>query len=379
MKIILRSAAIAALVVLASCGKDDNGGSAGEMDEQAELLEQTPLEANTVADNVVIQGATKEEGTPPTPNDAITMDISNTGKSAFQDVGFVVNVSSNASLAGAYLRFKDVDGAFADTYYNIDLSDNLSKKKPLLQSRLGKPNRTLQSKTDDAQFQIGFNSTIKPGKFCYEICVYDANGNISNPQEVCVTVESWGGNTAVVGEWKMETWVDNNYPEDLYEAGVEKCDTDEKSISCVEGSLTVTFMREFCQEFEYQNIIINADGTYSENESSTSTSKPLSITEPEEMTLENIGLLCNENAYERSDLYVHEGSGKWSYLAEENKIVFVQFMAKETFEYNGEVEIYPIEEPYLWYGSGNANGELKLIDGKLVLSSFEETTSTFIK
>ncbi|WP_430907242.1 hypothetical protein [Maribacter sp. 2-571] len=336
MKIILRSAAIAALVMMASCGKDDDGGSAGEMAEQAELLEQTPLEANTIADNVMIQGATKEEGAPPTPNGAISMDISEAGKTAFLNEGFTIPVSSDGDITGAYLRFKANDGTVSDSYYDIDINANQVFDKAARKTVFQRAARTLASKVDEANLDIDFSAQIEPGTFCYEICVYDAEGNISDPSEVCVTVESWGGNAAVVGKWSL---VKEEYTyagtTETYNIGEPDCDT--WTTSCAnEQELEITV----CYTQEYGTLEIKADGSYSIDFKGA------------DQDYDDAAASECELVYTEDSTYRYQSTGNWAYVTAENRLTLVEY--GYTVEEDGETEVASVE-----------NGEAELLyDGK---------------
>lgn len=131
MKIIFRSAAIAALLITSACGKDAVEELAENLEEQAEVLEIRPLEANTIADNVVIKGSSKEEGVPPTPNGAISLDVSKTTKTALLGEGFDISVGSDTDITGAYIRFKENDGKVSDSYYDVNIASNYSGKKAI--------------------------------------------------------------------------------------------------------------------------------------------------------------------------------------------------------------------------------------------------------
>ncbi len=302
MKIILRSAAIAALVVLASCGKDDNGGSAGEMDEQAELLEQTPLEANTVADNVVIQGATKEEGTPPAPNGEMTIDISNAVSSAFLNEGFTIPVSSNMEIAGAYLQFESNDGTSANSYFNINISSGSSVKSQKEQQN---------EKTDNAYIDVGFNSNITPGTFCLVLSVYTQGNVISVEEKMCITVESWGGNSDILGKWNLsleEKTSSGSFKS--YAPGDERC-IDNFSVSCESGG-TVSG-NKYCYTTNPSGVTFNEDGTFEYSSYDTNKEYNFQASENE----------C-EPVY---DVYENEydAKGKWAYLDKEDKFVLIVY------------------------------------------------------
>jgi len=104
--------ALSVLMLLASCSKDEN--SATDNEQMSQELENTPLQANDVANNVVIPGGIKNDGTPPTPNEAITLDVSSSSNVALLGEGFDVSINSNTTVTGAY-RFKKQSFCFCKT------------------------------------------------------------------------------------------------------------------------------------------------------------------------------------------------------------------------------------------------------------------------
>ncbi len=263
MKIIFRNVATAGLVIIASCGKDYSSSVSEEIGPELLNQETVPLAADTVSDNVIIKGSTKEEGMPPTPNEMISLDIADSGKAAFLNEGFEVRLSSDSDVIGAYLQFKDKDGAVSKSYYDIDLSANgLSDKAVDLQMAYGffSGNATAQTAKNDNAFilDVDFNSTVEPGTFCYLVCVYDGNGNISAPEEVCGTVESWGGNVDLVGTWnftKTERTVEGVTETVL----VGENDCNELSLPCQVQELKF----DSCIITESISFTLTADGTFS--------------------------------------------------------------------------------------------------------------------
>ncbi len=341
MKIIFRSAALAALIITTSCGKDTVETIVDEIDEQTEQLEQTPLEANTVADNVVIAGGTKEEGVPPTPNGAISLDVSNAEKTAFLNEGFNVPVSSDGDIVGAYLQFKANDGTVSDSYYDIEVSSNTFSKKALRKTIFNKKAFTKTAKVDEANFDVDFNTQIEPGTFCYVICVYDGNGNISNPSEVCVTVESWGGSNAVVGKWalvKEETIEDGETS--VYDLGQPDCD--EWTATC-NNQEEIDF--SICYTQEYGILEIKADGTYGIDFKGT-----------DENYDYDASIETCETVYTADTTFRYQSKGNWAYVANEDRLTLVEY--EYTFEEDGETESETVE-----------NGEADLVyDGKVTVN-----------
>jgi len=322
MKIILRTAVIAALVIAASCGKDSAEDSAQQQQQEAEQLEKTPLEANTVSDNVLIAGASKENGVPPTPNEAITLDVSGTSKMALLGEGFNVSLNSDANIAGAYLRFKANDGTAADTYYDIDIDANgLDSKSGKLNSRSNK-NTLISKKVDDAVLDVDFSSAIEPGTFCYEICVYDGEGNISAPQEVCVTVESWGGTADIVATWNMtkevETYQGNTA---IALPGDEDCSLYDE-FECDQGG---QFEANYeCYIIGSLQLVFKADGTYE-----------FSSKEIDKILKQEESKASCEAIYEDvADDY--DSKGNWAYDQDAKRLVMVEY--EYTEDYQGKIE-----------------------------------------
>ncbi|WKX78051.1 hypothetical protein [Zobellia laminariae] len=170
MKIIFRNALFAALLIAASCGKDTVENSVEKLEqeqieqEQEELqqAEQTSLDANTVSTNVIIDGGTKNDGMPPTPNEAIAVDLSETSKSAFLGEGFNISLNSEAEIVGAYIQFKTSDGTHADGYYDVNINENDSSGKKVSKSKKKSLfSNTFKTETDKT-IDVNFNTEIEP-------------------------------------------------------------------------------------------------------------------------------------------------------------------------------------------------------------------------
>lgn len=321
MKTIFRTAAFAALLIASSCGKDSVDASI-EQEQQAELLEQTPLEANIVSDNVLIEGATKENGMPPTPNEAIQFDASETSKMALLSEGFEVSLSSDAAIVGAYLQFKSNDGVAADSYYDINVEENEGDDAWGKSSKFSAKKRALSAKVEETtNLDIDFSTAIAPGTFCYDICVYDADGNISAPQEICVTVESWGGNSAIIANWdltkEVETYLGSAVTEIVGEANCGE----ETQYDCDQGG---QFMASYsCYLTDFATLVFNSDGTYEYNSKETDT---ILKTDESKASCE---------ALYREELETYTSKGNWAYNQDEKNLVLVEYEYSE--EYNGEV------------------------------------------
>jgi len=358
MKLIFRTAAIAALILTTSCGKDDANSTPQQSEEQAELLEQTPLEANVVSDNVVITGATKENGAPPTPNEAISLDVSDTSKTALLDEGFNISLSSDGNIVGAYLRFKADDGTEADSYYDIDIISNSTDNKSGKRVKSKRRNSSaMTAKIDDAVLDVDFNTTITPGTFCYELCVYDAEGNISSPQEVCVTVESWGGKSELVSKWNLvkEEYIESNGEVDEDIAGVEEC-TDSTQL-CENG--TVLEYSE-CYLLDFAFIVFNDDGTYSMEYKGG------------ENYLDYAPSIANCEATLIDYLYYGKGYGKWAYSSSEERLTLVEYRFIDEGTDGEGLEVYEPGNAYVAY-----DGKAVITDNALTI--IEEDFKSYLE
>lgn len=349
MKIIFRSAILAALLTASSCSKEDTTAKNEQAEEQAEQLEKTPLEANTVSDNVLIKGGTKEAGVPPAPNAAISLNIANSGKTAFLNEGFEVSLNSDAAIIGAFLRFKDADGTVADSYYDIDLAANSSSAKRFDFSGAKKKGSILSTaKMSNASLDVDFTASISPGTFCYEICVYDASGNISAPQEVCAIVESWGGNAGLIGSWGMTKVEETIEGETTVEVlGEPSCET--SSVRCNNQD---TFEYQECFTTELGNITFKDDGSFTTDFRGIDTEVDYNASAEQ----------CQEVPKE-NNRFSEMFKGFWAFNTTTSKLTLIAYelTSLEGEGTNTEIEIFE-----------NGEGEL-LFDGVIQL-----TASTFI-
>jgi len=338
----LKTLALSIIVLMAACS-DDDGPSENSNNQAIEDLEQTPLEANTVADNVIILGGAKSEGTPPEPNGAISLDISDSGETALLNEGFDISLDSDADIIGAYLVFKSNDGIAADSYYDVNLAANSTDKK--VKDTKGWNSSLFQktAKDTDAQLDVDFNTNIEPGTFCYEICVYDADGNISEPEEVCVTVESWGGNSSLVAKWnyvKEEITADGETV--VYEVGIPECEVWETECDTSEEP----FELSYC--FTIDNVVLElkADGTYA----------LVSEQENNSIDFEASNAAC-EQVDEGNESYGYESLGNWAYITSENRLTLIEYSWTEMDDGETTSGMYDAGDGYaLYYGIAEIDG-----------------------
>lgn len=211
------------------------------------VMEEPSAASNIISDNLRILGATKIEGMPPSPNEGINMIINNPSTTAFKNEGVDIPLFSETDFVGAYIQVKAKDNNMADSYYDVNIEaheiGDTSGKRSNRAKKFGKA-----AKVNSIDLDIDLAPALTTGEFCYTICIYDSAGNISAPQEVCVTIASFGGNEALVGEWSLtrESREESGVIEVVNNVGEEDCDN----------------VINYCDLTEYFYLTFNADGTF---------------------------------------------------------------------------------------------------------------------
>jgi len=340
--------AFAALLLL-SCNSDDEA-----VINQTGVSETTPIAKEKVFDNVIVEGATKEVGAPNAPNQAVSFTLNKKNTNAVLTDGFDIGISSNDNVTGAYFQIKDTDGNLAGGYYDIDLSlvgnraqSDKNKKSIERTNQLFKPTKKQQEKSnaieDEFVVDVNFTPTIEPGTFCYVVCVYDAEGNISEPQEVCVTVQSWGGNDDLIGVWNF-TKTEEFYAgeTETINVGVENCDT--YTLNCNNGS---ALDYDECYMIDSFKFTINSDGTY-----------VYEVYEQDNLLDYNASeTACDIIEIVENDHYVSRGN--WAYDQQKEEFIIVEFEYTETDEFGiDQTETYVNGEAYVSKLKSAVNGNI---------------------
>ncbi len=329
---------------------DDDSSTANNNDAVINALEDAELSATTVSSNITIENATKETGNPPSPTGSLPFTVSETEQSAFLNSGF--NITIPQSAAGAYLQIKGNDGTLASEYYDIKNGFSFSPNKHTLL----KNNQTTTRKDGDTnEIEVDFGAEITPGQFCYAICIYDTEGNISQPQEVCVEVEAWGGNTAIAGTWNFvkseysyagTSYLDTNI------AGVESCNNSNTIVIC-DNETEIEIENAYCDTTAFLTLVLNADGTYRYDSESTSNNFDYDLSTTN----------C-EATFGTEETSTEYSTGNWAYDEEENKFTLVEFEYFDSSENDGVAEVY--EDGYLAF-----DGSLTLTES--TFSLYEES------
>jgi len=262
-----------------------------------------------VFDGLIIEGGSKVAGAPPTPNEAISLELAEGNVLGAPGEGFLLPLITDGTAIGAYLQITTDNGGTADGYYDIDLANNAQDDKTgniklshgLFQSRSAKTE-------EDLVLDVDWGDSVQPGEFCFFICVYDAQGNISAPVERCVNVTEWGGDIDFLGSWnalRIEASFEGQV-ETLFNYGEEFCiEVDE------------------CITYEYETLQLLEDGTFT-------TSLKLVFAIPE------IGSGLEQ---------VIDFQGNWAFDASTNQFLLAIYSFSLTDSISGEtVEDYPVGE-----------------------------------
>lgn len=296
--------ALTMLLAISSCTKD-------ELNEKQILANKQNAEENeTIALSVLntgieIENATRKTGLPPSPNSDISFQLDNGSAEAIQNTGFTLRFSTKDSYKGAYIVLKDKKGNTLDNYFDVQDIEN-SHRVVFRKGEIGKSSfiRRETSNDDEPIFnnriEILFNEEIPAGQFCYDICLYDDENNVSEVQTVCVTVQAWGGNAAIFGEWTFDR-VESNQPEDFY---VFNCSNANRSL---QGEYAKILSQELSLQFD-------EDGSFT----------LLDYSEINYLDIANSEEKC-EVIYKETTVDNSKVTGNWAYDEDKKILILVQF------------------------------------------------------
>ncbi|MBP2833081.1 hypothetical protein J8281_12870 [Aquimarina sp. U1-2] len=333
------------LLGVISCSSDDDSSSGDLTQIDPNPVEETALDATTVSENITINGLAKIDGDAPAPTGNISFTLPVAEQSAFLQTGFELNFDAPSNYRGAYIQIASEDGTIAPGYFDTGvqaLRARNAKQKNTKNRLFGK-----QAKMDDRNIFIdfAFDEKVSPGKFCYFICIYDDAGNISDPIEVCVEVEAWGGNNNFAGTWNFVKEVEDGITIPI---GEESCDDYEYTISC-SNQESLTIDRDYCYIIESFAITFSEDGTYEY------ISKDSNVSIDNQATAEACSPVFGPRQEE-----TYTSKGRWAYDEEEKRLTLVEFEYREV-DGNGEVS-----------ENSSLEGEL-VFDGGITLTGSEFT------
>jgi len=304
--------------------EDDSEEQEQDVTEQENIIHNP----NTVIDALIINGANKIEGNAPLPTGNLSFSIENTSTALINE-GFNISFNSSDNLAGAYLIISDIDGNEASSYFDIPESafNGFTSPTISISTSLIKENNRGQSSSD---IIINFLESLTAGKFCYTLCVYDNNGNISQPQTVCITIQALGGNNDLIDKWFLSRFQEN-YDGMSIDVGLNEEFCYSEMLYCYNGN-TLNF--EECETITEFYIDFSEDGIYR---------LFLKIIEDDYdwEASQNSCTIVGELQYN----YEYLSEGFWAFNTDNNRL----FMASYYNYYNENGEI---EEEFL--GAGNA-------------------------
>ncbi len=339
-------------ILVYSCSSDD--GNTNENDQLANeqnQLEEAPVPIANLNSDIFIEGASKNQGTPPAPNSNINLEIGSDKAEAFQSSGFNLKFStSETNIAGAYLLFKDSDNNNASDYFDIPVSSlqtnksvNTKGKKSLKKNLLSKSNSLIDG---EYEIDVDFTDAFPPGKFCADLCIYDEQNNISQIVTVCIEVEAWGGNAAIAGEWIFD-----RYEDDAIEQTEVVCENEE--------TLTVDYNLE--EELAW-TLVLSEDGNYYE------TYKGFD----KELNIEATRNSCTA-VYENKDDEDIKYSGNWAYNEDKKTLTIIDFKFEDFLSPTNNITY---ENGSIYFDGENVTASI--ISGELVIKdTFTELDKTY--
>lgn len=309
MKNLRTSSCLMMLFVFAlfqSCNKDDSNPT-GE--------DQTDVTVSEFENVITANGGTFNDGNPPASNTSIDFELIEAYDAAFPDVGLRFSYETEGTdIAGAYLQFFDEEGNRSSRYYDFPAEDE-----------------------NEGEVSFTFNNSLPNfNTICYEICIYDAQNNVSQPQTVCLSYLNWGGDYDIVGNWIRYDEEDNT-----------------TEIYCDNGNTVVVPSAN--NELDEWKFVLEQNGDYHE----------VYYNESEPLDLEASAEQC-EAVY--GDLYVEEHTmyyGKWSFNPSNNRL-YVFDAGTEDYLNPDNNEVYEALEIYI-------ASEANVIDENLVLTEDGET------
>ena len=306
---------------LTSCSKDKDDDTT-EVDGYAANVAQEDAIMSVEEVNISIPGLTATKSPLPVANGNISMEVPSKESFAFPTVGFAVKLSTQTEFTGIYLKLSG-----ATEYYDIP-KESLTSARAQGSDTKTEPNLNIVTADPQGNYEVNvqFGADIKPGTFCYEICIYDGNGNISTPQEVCVTVKFFGGNDALVGTWILDNMTSGDSEKLL--PGDNFCREYREMCQGTGEFYTV----KDCNKVPEINITIEKVGDYT-----------LTITDASaNATYQYLNYACEiMEGTKNGRTSIRIEKGQWSYdLDGENakKLILITTSREETFS-DGEVEI----------------------------------------
>jgi hypothetical protein len=336
-------------VLFSACQKDD----VGKLDPPSDKID--PSNAQKVSDNIKIFHASRVSGNPPAPTTTANspkLDPSSNNQSIKALAGRYAIIQPevlSGEVAGYYVKV-----AGANNYFKVDYTKprglknrgdgagllSAAQNGSVTEGSTNNPRSNLffkkRSNTggtitgingsngindfSDSAIVIVLPPSIKPGTFCVEYCIYDAQNNISNIIKLCITVEALGAGSdggGFVGIWKITGQKENNEPWDrtIYDKYIEppfnvNCYNGKLSYDCLSGNCTPVSITG-----QYEQTLL-ADLTLAINGGMKYESKD------EENNIDFAASTCSNVVYKK-EMYSETILGGWSYNDITKKLILL--------------------------------------------------------
>ncbi|KZS38614.1 hypothetical protein AWE51_13530 [Aquimarina aggregata] len=320
-----------------SCSSDDENPNSNPNQVDPNPIEDMVLEANSVSQGLTVDGANRITGNAPTPTGNIPFAIDETNQSGFLNSGFDITFDAPQNFAGAYLQVRSNDGTIASDYLDIPSTAIRATRSPI---NLMKSTKMMD---DEIAIDVDFDASIPPGKFCYLICIYDTEGNISNPVEVCVVVEAWGGNSNLIGTWNYTKQISNGVT--IPVGSINFCEGPETITCNNQETIEVPESEGWCYASTEILLTLKEDGTYTLTDLSFQKQNFLFSESQSGCSIVNEPYIDEFGSKETS-------TGFWAYNEEGSELNLIEFENKTIYFEDNTEDNYIEDTGSLFYFSG---------------------------
>jgi len=264
------------LLLLISLALLINCSSEEKTTEDLSVKKSQPKEnfnLKSVEKNLIIENSELIEGKIPPSNKKLDFSLEKNKIIGLPKYGFDIVIKSTEKYSGIYFQLKSKDGnEVSDNYFNISTtkSKGSSAKKEL-------SNKT-SIEEEKTTINVLIDATILPELVCGLIYIYDELGNVSNSEEICITIPPLGGNKSIIGNWKLQkkeftllgesfTQLDNQelcyiqpYLQRNYE-NLPSFDLSRIKNNCINAENLIPELGKVCSFFSESELTINSDNS----------------------------------------------------------------------------------------------------------------------
>ena len=331
MRKVIYTSCFVALLVISSCS----------IDEKIELIrqefslpsspaEEEAIDVDTLESGFVIEGASLQSGSIQS-NNLVSFSIDNEEQTAFQDLGFEIQMQVPSNYGGAMIQVLDSQDQPSQNYYDIPMYGRSSAQAKTTSTESSEANlmhknksyyahesyttssRTATNADQDVNITVNFDESISAGSFCYNLYVYDTNQNISSPEKICVEVEEWGGVNDLIGDWQLTKFQDYVNGFNVGVTNIGNPYYDNYTRLCFDESQGAHSIQE---TFQVDALVLTLEDDGNQNYHYDTKYKWLDFE------------YFYETCLTTYDIYTHESSpsGKWAYDEEDNTLTLVNYV-----------------------------------------------------